>query len=96
MNADGKTTYTRDIYSGFGSSPSLCELRCGMDFSYDIDSISKRNARGFVGFQLSTGSGCICLFDPGNLIGPITRSTGVGDTECYKLRSSSQKEVSMS
>ena len=97
-NADGKTTYTRDIYSGFGSSPSLCELRCGMDFSYDIDSISKRNERRFVGFQLSTSSsaGCTCLFDPGNLVGPITRSTGVGDTECYRIQSSSQKGVSKS
>ena len=69
-----------------------------MDFSYDIDSISKRNERRFVGFQLSTSSsaGCTCLFDPGNLVGPITRSTGVGDTECYRIQSSSQKGVSKS
>ena len=77
-NAQGKTTYYSEpsSYSYGKSSPSLCPMFCDMEY----------NA---VGFQFKEDVECSCLFDRGNTLGPITGSTGIGDIECYKLRSRS-------
>mmetsp|Transcript_35544 Transcript_35544/g.81281 ORF Transcript_35544/g.81281 Transcript_35544/m.81281 type:complete len:393 (-) Transcript_35544:141-1319(-) len=75
-NAQGKTYDSKSSYSFGQDSHITCSVWCD----------AENNWNKVVGFQFRRNVECNCLFDRGNLLGPITGSTGIGDTECYELR----------
>mmetsp|Transcript_1900 Transcript_1900/g.4594 ORF Transcript_1900/g.4594 Transcript_1900/m.4594 type:complete len:395 (+) Transcript_1900:221-1405(+) len=79
MNARGKTTYSQR--TTFYNLRMTCASFCSRFGAVGFELRERDN------WAIDYERNCICLVDQQNKLGPITGSSGVGDTKCYKLAS---------